>query len=205
MVDMIKQRLAKAAFLISVIMPQASCLDREHTYSQLLGSWQGSTGPENSWCATYSGDGRYTLFSRMPIIDYESLSAQPHTNRAVDENSEPGGQPAPKKAASRELGVGLTAGYFWVARGGRFWQRGAVIRDNNGKEMPKKHRVLQHSGNYVIHFQDSETLLLQNIDIKSDNASLSRVASCAHFEKDVNMDFEEPIWDDEAAREPSQG
>ncbi len=192
---MSKRSLIQQLILIVLLATQASCLDRDFTYNRLLGSWEGANGADTSWCATYTTDGRFSLFSRSPIIDMTS----PTTS---DSNMEDKIPAEPSLTNKTELGVGYVAGYWSVARGGRLSQRGALVRDNNGRELAKAHRVLQPSTEYVIRFKGNDKLSLQNIENKTDHAMLTRAANCFHFSKDVNMVFDEAIWDEDSESAP---
>lgn len=193
--QMSKRSLTQQFILIVLLATQASCLDRDFTYNKLLGSWEGANGSDNSWCATYTADARFSLFSRTPVIDMTS-----HTTPASNIEAR---MPAEARSKNKtELGVGYAAGYWSVARGGRLSQRGAVVRDNMGRELTKSQRVLQPSTEYVIRFKDNDKLSLQNIENKTDHTILTRTVNCNHFSKDVNMVFNEAIWDENAESSP---
>lgn len=181
------KKLFQRALFICVLTVLTSCIDKDFTHNKLLGSWEGSTGHDNTWCATYKDDGHFDLFSRRPIPNFTATSLVTMGKKNTEEASA-------EKNSTPSLGVGYSAGYWNVARGGRFWQRGAVVRDNTGREIPANNRVVQKGDWYVIRFNNNQELSLQSITIESDNAVLTRVANCNHFEKDVNMVFNDPVW-----------
>lgn len=179
------QRIYVFVLLSVAIVAIQSCSEREEYFNRLIGSWQGSTGPEHSWCTTYLDDGRFHLFSRVPTVPV-SID---HSGSVV----KPPDQQAPV------MGVSYSVGYWWVERGGRFWQRGTMIRDASGTEYPQQMRVLRHSGKYAVRFQSDDQFVLHNIDDKDERPTLLRVSNCENFREQVDMNLKEPAFFEQTA------
>ncbi|NNL56357.1 MAG: hypothetical protein HKO71_01270, partial [Pseudomonadales bacterium] len=96
-----------------------------------------------------------------------------------------------------EFGVSYRAGYWSAARGGRLWMRGAMIRDSFGKELIKAERVMDKGSWRVVKFEGDDAWQMREIEGKPDQKSFTRVENCNHFEQEVNMVFDDPVWPEE--------
>ena len=95
------------------------------------------------------------------------------------------------------LGVNYRAGYWNAGRGGRLWMRGTKIRDLAGRELTTAERVMDKGSWRVVEFASEGAWSAKNLEGALNEQWFTRVTNCDHFQKDVNMVFNDPVWPEE--------
>ena len=75
--------------------------------------------------------------------------------------------------------------------------RGTKIRDLAGRELTAAERVMDKGSWRVVEFASERAWSAKNLEGALNEQWFTRVTNCDHFQKDVNMVFNDPVWPEE--------
>ncbi|MBT8138399.1 MAG: hypothetical protein KJP25_01420 [Gammaproteobacteria bacterium] len=165
---------------LAVTMCLAGCIDSETTFEAMLGSWEEQGGEGFGSCIHFTSEGVYEVFIKKPAVPKEKIL---ELKEASDF----------KEKLREFLGTAYATGWWTAGRGSRYSMRGSVARDQFGLEIPLNDRALNRVAWFSVKFPSAEEFHAQNLRGEPEIKQFKKVEDCDHFEKDVNMVFDDKL------------